>query len=272
MDMARRKLRTEVRGEADARQEPQPSSALALNWGLWSALVGLLALTRLLPYALPRMLERGFGLDGQALAYYVFNVTPLGAGCVFAGAVFVSRWQALALPIAVWAISDALLTWMGWAPIPGWRHVLVQYPLFVAMAFLGMWWLRKQRRPMRVFGTCLVSGLLFLLVVDFQTWLFSPDVPLPKQMSASYWEPLVFAFRPDAFVAIGGYPKTLDGLVTCYLMGLPFSLRFVVSTMAFGAVFFVAYAWAEKRYLLRSASPDRAVAETVQSLAPPPSP
>jgi hypothetical protein len=200
------------------------------------------------------------GIDGRAVAFYLFNITPIGAGCIFAGAVFASRWQALALPVAVWGISDALLTLMGWAPIPGWRHVLVQYPLFTAMTLLGMWWLRKRRRAVHVLGTCLASGVIFLLVADFPTWLFSPEAPWLPPLPQSYWERLLFAFRPDAFLAIRGYPKTLDGLLTCYLMGLPFALRFMVSTVAFAGVFFAAYAWAEKRWAVWAESPQPATA------------
>lgn len=218
-----------------------------LRWPTWCFLVALLVLVRLVPYAVPRLLEHCFRVDGQLVAYYLFNVTPLGAAGVFAGAVLASRWQALALPIAVWVISDALLTWTGWAPVTSWGHVLVNYPLFAGMVILAMWWLRQRCSAIRILGTCLASGLLFLLVVDFRTWLISPDVPLPATIPESYWERLLFAFRPDSFLAIHGYPKTLDGLITCYLMGLPFSLRFVGSTLAFGVVFFSAYAWAESQ-------------------------
>ncbi|MDW8223980.1 MAG: DUF6580 family putative transport protein [Gemmatales bacterium] len=232
---------------ASAEGNHPQSQRLYLGWIAWGVLVGLLVLTRLLPYALPRVLEKLFGLDGQALAYYMFNVTPLGAGAVFGGAVFASRVQALALPLAVWAVSDALLTLMGWAPIPGLGHVLVQYPLFLAMAVLGMWWLRTKMNAWRMLGACLASGILFLLVVDFRTWLTSRDVPLPPEMPSNYLERLAFAFRPEAFLHLGGYPKTLDGLLTCYLMGLPFSLRFMGSTLAFGLVFYLAYIWAVER-------------------------
>ncbi|MCS7167226.1 MAG: DUF6580 family putative transport protein [Gemmatales bacterium] len=230
-----------------AKAQGNPPQRLYLGWVAWGVLVGLLVLTRLLPYALPRVLERLFGLDGQALAYHMFNVTPLGAGTVFGGAVFASRVQALALPLAVWAISDALLTLMGWAPIPGFGHVLVQYPLFLAMAVVGMWWLRTKMNAWRMLGACLASGILFLLVVDFNVWLRSRDVPLPPQLPDSYWGRLLFAFRPDAFLFFRGYPKTLDGLITCYLMGLPFSLRFIGSTLSFGLVFYLAYVWVTER-------------------------
>jgi len=215
---------------------------------MWLSLVLALIVCRLLPYALPRVVHYLVpAIDHRMLAYYLFNVTPLGAACVFSGAVLASARQAFLLPLAVWVISDTLLTWMGWAPIPGVRHVLIQYPLFLAMSGLGRWWLHRRRTTWRVLGTCLASGLLFLLVVDAQTWWFSPDVPLPPHMPDSYWQRLLYAFSPGSFLGLGGYPKTLDGLITCYLMGLPFSLRFVGSTLAFGWVFFAAYTWAEQR-------------------------
>ncbi len=249
------------------RTEPSPTPpATILHWTWWWSLVLVLVISRLLPYALPKLLSWLVpGVDGRQVAYYLFNVTPVGAACVFAGAVLASRRQVVLLPLTALLVSDVLLTVTGWARVPGvdvkfaWpliiqvqledaaalaRHIVIQYPLFLAMSGLGRWWLHRRRNTARVLGTCLVSGLLFWLVADGQVWLFSPNAPLSSDMPESYWGRLLYAFSPEAFLQLQGYPKTLDGLITCYLMGLPFSLRFMVSTMAFGWVFFLAYAWA----------------------------
>jgi|GEM_PF-1821961 len=247
--------------------EPSPTPAgTMLHWTWWWSLVLVVVISRLLPYALPKLLSWLVpGVDGRQAAYYLFNVTPVGAACVFAGAVLASRRQVVLLPLTALLVSDVLLTMTGWAPIPGIRvalagpllvhvemenvaslarHVGIQYSLFLAMSGLGRWWLYRRRNTARVLGTCLVSGLLFWFVADGQVWWFSPSAPLPPDMPESYWGRLLYAFSPEAFLQLRGYPKTLDGLVTCYLMGLPFSLRFIASTMAFGWVFFLAYAWA----------------------------
>ncbi len=249
------------------KTEPTPAPAgTMLAWTWWWSLMLILVISRLLPFALPKLLAWLVpGVDGRQVAYYLFNVTPVGAACVFAGAVLASHGQVVLLPLTALLISDVLLTVTGWAPVPGvdvkfaWplviqverinaadlaRYMVMQYSLFLAMSGLGRWWLHRRRNTVRVLGTCLVSGLLFWLVADGQVWWFSRNAPLPPDMPESYWGRLPYAFSPEAFLQLRGYPKTLDGLITCYLMGLPFSLRFMASTMVFGWVFFLAYAWA----------------------------
>ena len=58
-------------------------------------------------------------------------------------------------------------------------------------------------------------------------------------------------------MAMGYYPATIDGWLTCYVNGLPFLFRGILANLAFGGVFFGAI-WAIREYRAhRFAAPQR---------------
>lgn len=132
------------------------------------------------------------------------NVAPVAALALFAGVYLPKRWS-LVLPIGAMFVSDLILGFYEW------QVMTAVYLGFVFTVMIG-WKLRTKLNP----GTALLGSLggsiTFYFLSNFAVWAFS-----------------------------GMYPQTGAGLISSYLMGLPF-LRFsMVGDLAWTTVFFVAY-------------------------------
>lgn len=130
------------------------------------------------------------------------NFTPVLAIALFGGATL-SGGLAYFAPFAAMFLSDLLLgnsfTWM----------TLVIYGCFLVGAGLGQW-LGKERTWTKT-GLATVSGsLLFYVVTNFGVWL-TPG---------------------------GLYPHTLDGLIECYWMALPFFRNSLAGDLFWTAMLF----------------------------------
>ncbi len=147
------------------------------------------------------------------------NFTPIAAIALFAGAHFERKRWAFAVPLAAMALSDAVLQVLfGWGFHSGMPVVYGSFALIVCLGFL----LRSRRTALLpVAGTALASAVLFYLTTNFAVW-----------------------------AASGMYPRTLAGLVTCYVAAIPFFGPTVASDLFYCAVLFGAFAWAERRFPL----------------------
>src|SRR5262245_41870680 len=117
-----------------------------------------------------------------------FNVTPIGAIGLFAGAKLSGR-IAWAVPLAALLAGDLFL---------GFYDPVVMAGVYLGMALsavLGRALLRKQRSLPRFAGAVGGASLTFFLVSNFGVWLADGH---------------------------GGYPHTWAGLLECYAMGVPF--------------------------------------------------
>ena len=86
-------------------------------------------------------------------------------------------------------------------------HV-VTWAFYAAMILLGGAMI-KGFSPLRIGATTLIGSVSFFLVSNFAVW--------------TVWQM---------------YPKTLAGLMTCYVAGLPFFRNAVISDLLFSAAFF----------------------------------
>lgn len=140
-----------------------------------------------------------------------WNVTPIGAMALFAGAQFPRRRDAFLLPIAALFLSDLVLG----------LHSLIPfvYGCFLSTVCLGFW---VRRRPGcgRILLTTGLSCLIFFAVTNFAVW-----------------------------ACLGTYPKTLPGLMECYLAGLPFLRNSLLGDLAYTGLLFGGLALAERRYV-----------------------
>jgi hypothetical protein len=129
------------------------------------------------------------------------NFTPVAAIALFGGA-YLKRGYALAVPLALMVISDIFI---------GMHDVVIfTWGAFVLTALLGLW-IKKHKSALRTGCASLVSALLFYLVSNLGVWL------------------------------VGWYPHSLDGLVRCYVMALPFLRNFTLATLIYAGVFFGVY-------------------------------
>lgn len=129
------------------------------------------------------------------------NFTAVGALALMAGALWGSRLWAPAIPLAGLWVSDLVL---------GFHETLVWvYAGFVLVALLGAA-LKPQNSALRAGTGALASSLVFFAVSNFGVWM-----------------------------AGGLYPPTAEGLLTCYVMALPFLGWQIAGDVVFTAGFVV---------------------------------
>lgn len=147
------------------------------------------------------------------------NFVPVGAMALFGAATLPKRWLAVLLPLAAYYLSDLFLnnvvygeyfTGFYWGIDP-WIYGGV-----ALMVLFGMGILRNSSLSWaRIGGAAVGASVIFYLLSNFGVW-------------------------------IGGmmYPKTLTGLIACYVAALPFFGMSLVANLIFsGALFGAAKRW-----------------------------
>ena len=133
-----------------------------------------------------------------------FGLTPIGALGLFAGA-YCSPKFAWAVPLIALAIGD-LLT--------GGYNVIVfvsVYLGFLGGPLLGRLLLKHRRGPANLLIAVFGAAVIFFLVSNFGMWLADPG-----QL----------------------YPRTLAGLLECYLNGLPYFRITLMGDLVYSAILF----------------------------------
>lgn len=122
---------------------------------------------------------------------------------LFGSAVFLNRFAGIALAIAAMAVSDYFLGMHSTLPF-----------VYGAMALSGLlgFLLRADRTPLRVLGTALAGSVLFFLVTNLGVFLVQ-DL----------------------------YPRSISGLVQCYVMALPFFQNSLAGDLLFTAGLFTIF-------------------------------
>ena len=144
-----------------------------------------------------------------------FSFTPVVAALLFFGARMPRRqWW---IPLAMLMASDLYLTRVTYGYVFT-ADQIVTWAMWVAILLLGAS-LIKGYSALRIGGTTLLSSVLFFLGSNFAVWAVWRDM----------------------------YPKTFDGLMACYVAGLPFFRNALISDMFFSAAFFgIAYIVSQK--------------------------
>ena len=135
---------------------------------------------------------------------HAWNFTPVVAIALFAG-VYLGRKYAFILPFAIMLLSDMFLGFYEW-PL-----MIAVYGSYLLIGFLSLLVKKYKSGEMIIAGTILAS-VLFFVVTNYAVWQFSP------------W-----------------YPKTLSGLMECYILALPFFRNSLLGNMLYVSVFFGAY-------------------------------
>ncbi len=136
------------------------------------------------------------------------NLASITAVALFGGAYLFDKRLAFLVPMAALLLSDLILGF--------YSHMEIIYGSFALVVCIGLL-LRKRRTPLRIAGAALTSSVLFFIITNFGVWLF---------------ESL--------------YPKTIAGLVTCYVAAIPFFQNTLVGDALYTAVLFGGFALAEK--------------------------
>lgn len=134
------------------------------------------------------------------LAPHLPNATPVAAIALFGGT-YLDRRTALVVPLLIMVISDMII---GFHSL-----ILFTWGAFLLTGLIGLW-LKGHKTFINIAVSAASSSLLFFLITNFGVWA----VP-------GSW-----------------YPHTAQGLINCYLMGLPFFRYTVLGDLAYvGALF-----------------------------------
>lgn len=118
-----------------------------------------------------------------------WGVTPLAGAAIVAGAVFPSPFVAAAVPITALAASN--IGQLGYGTSIG--GVVIALVVYAALAWPVVLGRAAGRRRGGLVMAALASSLVFYLATNFAVWCFSEM-----------------------------YPRTLGGLLSCYVAALPF--------------------------------------------------
>jgi len=134
-------------------------------------------------------------------AFHAPNFTPVAAIALFSG-VYLGRKYAFIVPLTLMIVSDLFL---------GMHNVVIfTWGGFVLTTALGLW-LKNRKTILGVASASVISSLLFYIVSNFGVWL------------------------------MGWYPRTLAGLLDCYIMAIPFLRNFTLATLIYSGIFFGLY-------------------------------
>jgi len=129
------------------------------------------------------------------------NFSPLIAVALFSGVYFKNKFSFI-IPLSIYVVSDLILG-ISDVAIFCWGSIVIIH-------FLGVL-LRKRLSFGNTFLFSLLSSSLFFLITNFGVWL------------------------------VGWYPPTLEGLLQCYLMALPFFRISLLSTLFYVGILFGGY-------------------------------
>jgi hypothetical protein len=138
------------------------------------------------------------------------NFVPIAALALFAGAKIEDRRLALCVPILSLLIGDV---------ITGFHELtLITYLAFGLVVWIGTR-LGAGAGAAGILGGSVVGSAAFFLLTNFAVW----------------W-------------ALGTYPPTPEGLLQCYIAGIPYFLRTLASTLCYSGLLFGTMSILESRF------------------------
>jgi len=144
------------------------------------------------------------------IAPHPWNFTPVGAMALFSGAIIKDRRLAFAFPLLALFAGDLFVGFYK----PG--LMILVYASFLLSVLIGRV-VHGRRTVLRIGAGTLLGSIQFFLITNFAAW----------------W-------------LLNSYPKTTAGLAACYLAGLSLFWNTLVGDAFYCAVFFGAFALAER--------------------------
>lgn len=137
------------------------------------------------------------------------NFAPITAIALFAG-VYLNKKYAFIIPVIAMLISDFFIGFHS-----GMEWV---YGSFVIIALIGLW-LKSHKKVGYIIGTTLLSSIIFFVLTNFGVWL------------------------------MGYYGLTIDGLLKCYTMAIPFFRNSLAGDVFYVALMFGIYELLSRYFL-----------------------
>jgi hypothetical protein len=137
-----------------------------------------------------------------------WNLTPVGAMALFSGAMFRSRYFAFLLPLASLLAGDVFVGF--------YKLMFIVYASFAISVAIGRW-IGDSKSVAQIGAAVFVGAAQFFVVTNFAMW------------------------------AVGGfYPKTVTGLVDCFVAGVPFFWNTLAGDSLYAGILFGGFALAER--------------------------
>ncbi len=133
------------------------------------------------------------------------NVAPMTALALFSGYAVSSRWGISIAPLATLA-TDFILGFYEW------QVMLAVYGSYVIIALMGAFF-NAGKSSVRAISATFAGALIFFLLTNGAVWSFS------------MW-----------------YEKSLAGLISAYINGLPFLRNSLLGDLGYSALFYAGYA------------------------------
>ena len=127
------------------------------------------------------------------------NFTPILATAIFTPYIIKDKWIAMSIPLLAMFIADIII---GFHPYMFWV-----YGAIGISTLLSYWSMRFNKKYMQLAIMALVSSILFFIITNFGVW--------------TIWD---------------YYPKTINGLVLCYTMAIPFFQNTIYGTIIYTAI------------------------------------
>jgi hypothetical protein len=144
------------------------------------------------------------------LAPHPPNMASVTAVALFGGAYFSDKRIAFLVPLAALFLSDLILGF--------YHHMEVVYLSFALIVCIGLW-LQRNRSAPTIAGAALASSTIFFLLTNFGVWAFGSL-----------------------------YPRTLDGLIACYMAAIPFFGNTLQGDLLYTVVLFGGFMFLEGRF------------------------
>ena len=131
---------------------------------------------------------------------HTWNFAPIGGIGLYAGTYFSPRWG-WAVPLVAVLIGDLILGFYGLT------EMLFAYLGLLAGPLVGRWLLARRRTLPRFATAVVIAATVHFVVSNFGSWLTL-------------------------------YPQTLDGLISCYTLAIPFFQSTLIADMIFASALF----------------------------------
>ena len=182
-----------------------------------AGMILMTALIRLMPYILGALGRA----DVREATTFLWMFTPVSALFFFGGAQFAERRWAYLVPLAVMLISDlGIGLLMGDMSKGIHPKIPAMYAAYALIIWLGTR-LSERRTVLGIACSALAGEVLFYLITNFADWVLQS----------------------------GTYPHTPGGLVECYVAGIPFFRKLVISMALYATTLFGGWALVERRVM-----------------------
>jgi hypothetical protein len=151
------------------------------------------------------------------------NFAPIGGMALFGAAYYSRRYWAFIIPILSMWISDLVLNNVVYSQyfdgfVWFYGGSAFTYGAFVLIVLLGLLTLKKISIPTLAISAVSAS-VIFFIVSNFGVWL-----------------------------STNLYPRTFDGLISCYIAGIPFFKNTIAGDIVYTAILFGVFEFSLKRF------------------------